>query len=152
MTDWKDRISKAATSAAEREGERNFPTEVTSQRRESEYLVNLTLYDEIIKPVFEEAIPLLSIGARVAGIDEKPLISAALQAGKFECVLHVVGYERWGVRTTLVRFSMSKRQDGIELECRIGSGVTSSKVTTKDITRAYLEDLIASLAEDYLSK
>ena len=106
----------------------------------------------IVRPVFEEAIPLLSVGARVARIDEKPLISKAPQAEEFECALYIERSDRSGGRTTLVQFSTTKRRDEIRFEYRAGLGMTSPKVGASDITRAYLEDVIASVAEDILSQ
>jgi hypothetical protein len=152
VTDWKNRISKAVTSASERVNEHEAATDAASQRRESEYLANLALYDKIIKPVFEEALPLLSVGKRVASIDEKPLIHQAPQAEEFESALYVERYDRWGGKTTLVQFSTAKRQDEIRFQHRKGPDMTSPQVGAKDITRAYLEDLIASVVEDFLSQ
>ncbi len=95
---------------------------------------------------------MLNVGRRVASIDEKPLISQAPQAEEFESALYVERYDRWGGRTTLIQFSTTKRQDEIRFQYRKGSGMTSPQVGAKDITRAYLEDLIASVAEDFLSQ
>jgi len=152
VTDWKDRISKAVTSASERTKEHQVFADAASQRRESEYLANLALYDTIIKPVFEEAIPLLSVGETVACIDEKPPNSKASQAEEFECALYIERSDRSGGRTTLVQFSTTKRRDEIRFEYRVGLGMTSPKVGANDITRAYLEDVIASVAEDIFSQ
>ena len=152
MTDWKDRITRAVTSASDRAREVQVAADAASQTRENEYLANLALYDKIIKPVFEEAIPLMSVAGHVARIDEKPLIKRAPQAEEFECALSIERSDGLEGRTTLVQFSTSKRRDEVRLEYRLGSDMTSAEVGATDITRAYLEDLVASVAEDILGQ